>query len=116
MAMIWISHDLATVSSLAHRIAVMYAGRIVEQGPAAAVLRQPRHRYTNGLLASLPSRARPGAELIQIPGVPPSLIALPPGCAFAPRCPRADDACDALPAMTREGQRAHACHHPVDVT
>ena len=114
MAMIWISHDLATVSSLAHRIAVMYAGRIVEQGPAVAVLRQPRHRYTSGLLASLPSRAQPGAELVQIPGAPPSLTALPPGCAFAPRCPRADRACETLPAMTCEGQRFHACHHPVE--
>ncbi|MDH3664332.1 MAG: ABC transporter ATP-binding protein, partial [Alphaproteobacteria bacterium] len=88
-AMIWISHDLATVSSVASRLLVMYAGRIVEEGPTALVLRSPRHPYTAGLLASLPAASAPGAELRQIPGTTPSLLALPPGCPFAPRCPHA---------------------------
>jgi len=66
MALIWISHDLATVSSLASRIMVMYAGRIIEEGPTAAVLRSPRHPYSRGLLQSLPSRAEPGRDLAQI--------------------------------------------------
>jgi peptide/nickel transport system ATP-binding protein len=113
MALIWISHDLATVSSLADRIAVMYAGRIVEAGPTAAVLRNPRHHYTQGLLDSLPARAEPGRDLVQIPGATPSLLALPPGCAFAPRCPRADAACSVMPKLVTEGARQHRCWHPL---
>ena len=79
MALIWISHDLATVSSLASRILVMYAGRIIEEGPTAAVLRSPRHPYSRGLLQSLPSRAEPGRDLAQIPGSTPSLLRLAGG-------------------------------------
>jgi peptide/nickel transport system ATP-binding protein len=112
MALIWISHDLATVSSLADKIAVMYAGRIVEAGPTAAVLRNPRHPYTRGLLDSLPARAEPGRDLVQIPGSTPSLLSLPPGCAFAPRCPRADAACQVMPELVTERLRQHRCHHP----
>jgi len=113
MALIWISHDLATVSSLADKIAVMYAGRIVEAGPTAAVLRNPRHPYTRGLLDSLPARADPGRDLVQIPGSTPSLLSLPPGCAFAPRCPRADAACQVMPELVTERLRQHRCHHPL---
>ena len=112
-ALIWISHDLATVSSLADRIAVMYAGRIVEEGPTARVLRDPRHPYTRGLLGALPSRAVPGQALPQIPGATPSLLRLPPGCPFSPRCPNADDACRTEPPRATEGARAWRCHHPV---
>jgi len=112
-ALIWISHDLATVSALASRILVMYAGRLVEQGPTVDVLRRPRHPYTRGLLDSLPSIAAPGADLRQIPGTPPSLADLPPGCAFAPRCAFADDACREAPVLRRAGARALRCHHPL---
>jgi peptide/nickel transport system ATP-binding protein len=112
-ALIWISHDLATVSSIASRILVMYAGRLIEEGPTAAVLRQPRHPYTNGLVASLPSTATPGCDLVQITGATPSLLDLPPGCAFGPRCHRASPACQAAPALQRDGARALRCHHPV---
>jgi peptide/nickel transport system ATP-binding protein len=112
-ALIWISHDLATVSSLARRLLVMYAGRIIEEGPTAAVLRAPRHPYTRGLLESLPSRAAPGRDLVQIPGAPPSLLRLPEGCAFRPRCPRADDVCLLPPPLERHGARAMRCHHPL---
>ena len=111
-ALIWISHDLATVSSIASRILVMYAGRLIEEGPTAAVLRAPRHPYTVGLLNSLPGNAVPGRDLMQIPGATPSLLNLPAGCAFAPRCPSADHACATAPAMVRAGQRALRCHHP----
>ena len=69
--MIWISHDLAVVSSLASKLAVMYAGRIVEQGPTPTLLRDPRHPYTAGLIASLPAMAKPGTPLTQIPGTTP---------------------------------------------
>jgi peptide/nickel transport system ATP-binding protein len=111
-AMIWISHDLAVVSSLATRLLVMYAGRVVEEGPAAEVLRHPRHPYTAGLLASLPAMAAPGVPLTQIPGTTPALLSLPAGCPFAPRCPRTSAACAENPPLTRVGARAWACHHP----
>jgi peptide/nickel transport system ATP-binding protein len=112
-AMIWISHDLAVVSSLASKLAVMYAGRIVEQGPTATLLRQPRHPYTAGLIASLPAMAKPGTPLTQIPGTTPSLLSLPPGCPFAPRCHRADDMCKTAPDMTMQDNRGWRCFHPV---
>ena len=112
-ALIWISHDLAVVSAMASRIMVMYAGRIVESGPTAAVLRAPQHPYTQGLLNSLPSRAAPGQELTQISGLPPSLAALPPGCAFHPRCPKSDSVCLAAPEVTAVGARGWRCHHPL---
>jgi peptide/nickel transport system ATP-binding protein len=112
-ALIWISHDLATVSSLASRILVMYAGRIIEEGPTAAVLRSPRHPYSRGLLQSLPSRAEPGRDLAQIPGSTPSLLRLAVGCAFRPRCGEATGICHTMPALERHGARAYRCHHPL---
>jgi len=112
-ALVWISHDLSVVSSLANRLLVMYAGRIVEEGPVAAVLRGPRHPYTAGLLRSLPATAKPGSDLNQIPGSAPSLLDLPTGCPFRPRCDRATDACGADPPMTRSGLRGYRCHHPI---
>ncbi len=113
-ALIWISHDLSTVSTLASRILVMYAGRIVEDGPIAEVLSAPRHPYTAGLLRSLPAMAKPGADLEQIPGTTPSLLNLPEGCPFMPRCDRADAACGAEPPMQRAGSRGYRCHHPLE--
>lgn len=112
-AMIWISHDLAVVSSLASKLAVMYAGRIVEHGPTATLLRDPRHPYTAGLIASLPAMATPGTPLTQIPGTTPSLLSLPPGCPFAPRCDRASDTCTTPPPLTMQGNRGWNCFHPV---
>jgi len=112
-ALIWISHDLATVSVLASRILVMYAGRVVEEGPTAEVLRTPRHPYTRGLLDSLPSIAEPGQELRQIPGAMPSLIGLPSGCAFASRCVLADAGCAVMPEMRRSSTRGVRCHKPL---
>ncbi len=98
---------------LASRILVMYAGRIIEEGPTAAVLRSPRHPYSRGLLQSLPSRTEPGRDLAQIPGSTPSLLRLAEGCAFAPRCDRATDVCHAMPLLERHGERAYRCHHPL---
>lgn len=112
-AMIWISHDLATVSSIASRLLVMYAGRIIEKGPVAAVLRSPRHPYTAGLLASLPANAEPGRDLQQIPGTTPSLFDLPEGCAFQPRCPYVRPECAVMPMLARSGGRASRCHFPL---
>ena len=99
-AMIWITHDLAVVSSLADRVAVMYAGTIVEQGNARDLIRAPLHPYTKGLLGSVPSANRPGARLTQIPGMTPSLLDPKPGCRFRMRCPRAAPECNASPAIS----------------
>jgi peptide/nickel transport system ATP-binding protein len=112
-AMIWIRHDLAVVSSLASRLAVMYAGRIVEEGRTATLLRDPRHPYTAGLIASLPAAGKPGTPLTQIPGTTPSLLSLPPGCPFAPRCGRFTLRCEAEPKMTLQDSRGWRCFHPV---
>ncbi len=94
MAMIWISHDLSVVSNLADRVAVMYAGSIVESAPADRLFEAPAHPYTRGLLASLPVLDEGGPErLTAIPGQPPDMAQLPEGCAFAERCPHAFDRC-----------------------
>jgi oligopeptide/dipeptide ABC transporter ATP-binding protein len=84
LGLVFITHDLGVVAQVADRIAVMYAGRIVEEGPVAEVLRSPRHPYTHGLLAASPSLEK--KKLTPIPGTVPQLTALPPGCAFEPRC------------------------------
>jgi peptide/nickel transport system ATP-binding protein len=115
-ALIWISHDLAVVSALSQRIAVMYAGSIVEEGPTALVLEAPRHPYTRGLLDSLPSEAEPGRELRQIPGSTSSLLRVPEGCPFRPRCPRASPACVLMPEPTGDAVRRARCHHPLVLT
>ncbi|MBL8590202.1 MAG: ABC transporter ATP-binding protein [Methylobacteriaceae bacterium] len=111
-ALLWITHDLAVVAGLADRVAVMYAGRIVEQGQVDDVLDHPLHPYTKGLIGSVPSGAMRGSRLAQIPGATPSLGRLPPGCAFAPRCPRVIDVCRVTspPESQREGRRLR-CHN-----
>jgi peptide/nickel transport system ATP-binding protein len=92
-ALIWITHDLALVSGLADRIAVMYAGRVVETGTVRDVIGNPRHPYTHGLMGSVPSNNARGKPLKQIPGMTPSLSNLPKGCAFAPRCANVQQNC-----------------------
>jgi peptide/nickel transport system ATP-binding protein len=91
----------------------MYAGRIVECGAAAEVLDRPRHPYTAGLLASVPSRNRKGAPLAQIPGMTPSLLDPPPGCLFRTRCARASAACAHDPPNAG-GAHTFRCHHPLE--
>jgi oligopeptide/dipeptide ABC transporter ATP-binding protein len=93
LSMLFITHDLGVVAQVAGRVAVMYAGRIVEEGPVGEVLRAPRHPYTEGLLRAAPRLTR--EKLVPIPGTVPSLDALPPGCAFAPRCAHRVAECDA---------------------
>ncbi|MGH6816176.1 MAG: ABC transporter ATP-binding protein [Hyphomicrobiaceae bacterium] len=113
-ALIWITHDLAVVSALADRIAVMYAGRIVEQGRADDVIDRPLHPYTKGLIGSVPSANRRGTRLTQIPGMTPSLLALPMGCAFQTRCPRAAPVCRTEPAVTEPTPgRTIRCFRPL---
>ncbi|TPW26533.1 ABC transporter ATP-binding protein [Pararhizobium mangrovi] len=111
-AVIWITHDLAIVSRLADEIAVMYAGRIVETGSAHDVLAAPRHPYTRGLIASVPSQNTRGKPLAQIPGMTPSLARLPQGCSFRTRCLRADDACLVVPGIEWQGDHGYRCFHP----
>ena len=113
-ALIWITHDLAVVAGLADRIAVMYAGRIVEMGDAAAVLDAPRHPYSRGLLDSVPAATHPGARLRQIRGSTPSLLRLGPGCAFRDRCDRATDECALMPPLAEHDGRAVRCVHPLE--
>jgi oligopeptide/dipeptide ABC transporter ATP-binding protein len=100
LGLLFITHDLGVVAQVADRVAVMYAGRIVEEGPAAEVLRAPRHPYTQGLLAASPSLQK--RKLTPIPGTVPQLTALPPGCAFEPRCAfRRTDCTVAVPELRR---------------
>jgi len=115
-ALILITHDLAVVSEMTHRVAVMYCGRVVEEGPTRELVRHPFHPYTKGLLESIPrlsgERSR---RLPQIPGMVPSLFDLPPGCSFAPRCGYATDLCrHEAPRMRAVAPgRMVSCHNPV---
>ena len=112
MGLILITHDLGVVADVADKIAVMYAGRIVETSPVHDIYRAPAHPYTKGLLDSIPRLDRKGRELYAIKGLPPNLLRIPPGCAFNPRCPRARALCRTdVPPLYRAGQdRASACH------
>ncbi len=112
-ALIWISHDLAVVAALAQRVCVMYAGRIIESGPVDDVIDHPQHPYTRGLIGSLPGQNQRGQPLLQIPGMTPSLLNLPEGCAFRPRCDRATDACGIAPSEVHHAGRVLRCHHPI---
>jgi len=117
IALILISHDLSVVSSVADRVAVMYAGRVVEQSGTVPLFEQPRHPYTAALLASisLVEDLPPEADLPTIPGAPPDLRQLPPGCPFAPRCPRRREHCTAEtpPLGGIRDERQVACWFPV---
>ena len=112
LSVIWISHDLGTVAGLAERVLIMYAGRIMEEGPVHDLYRTPRHPYTRALLRSIPrlDGERPPA-LQAIEGMPPDLVRYPPGCPFHPRCPLAMDRCrEARPALETAAPRHHvAC-------
>lgn len=111
-ALIWITHDLAVVAGLANRVAVMYAGRVVETGATADVIGQPLHPYTRGLIASIPTPATRGQPLAPIPGMTPSLLNLPQGCAFRERCARATGAClQAPPAVEHRPRHWARCWH-----
>jgi len=121
IAYLYISHDLASVRSISHRVAVMYLGRIVEQGPADALFTRPRHHYTRALLAAIPV-PDPDAHLVDptatglLRGEPPSLLSPPGGCHFHPRCPAALPVCRTeAPALSSEpagDTHRFACHNP----
>ena len=112
-AIVLISHDLGVVARLCRTVAVMYAGRIVETGPAGDIFKDPQHPFTRGLLQSVPRLDRGGAEeLATIPGQPPNLQGLPSGCAFFDRCPCCEDIClEEEPVFRTIGPgRMKACH------
>ena len=112
MALLFITHDLGVSAEVADRIAVMYAGRIVETGPAAQIYLHSRHPYTRGLLKSIPCTAQRGQRLTPIVGSPPPINAVPAGCAFHPRCPSAEAICATTRPELHEITPAHAsaCH------
>ncbi len=113
MGLILITHDLAVVSQVTERIAVMYAGKIVELGSTQAVIDNPAHPYTKGLIKALPGSLQPGSRLNQIPGMMPTLTDIPPGCAFHPRCNISDTICQMeVPALIskKDYDSMVACH------
>ncbi|EWG99259.1 peptide ABC transporter substrate-binding protein [Halomonas sp. BC04] len=116
-AVMLVTHDMGVIAETADRVAVMYAGRLIEIGPVEEVIRSPQHPYTEGLMASIPGIEKRLTRLYQIEGSMPRLAAIPPGCPFNPRCPHAQDRCrrerpDLLPAGP--GQAACWLHDPVD--
>ena len=111
VALILITHDFGVVSRIAERTLVMYAGRIVEQGPTLEIINDPQHPYTQGLLNALPQMALPGQRLNQIQGSMPPLSEHPGGCAFHPRCPYAQDKCrEKVPGFVYSGVSTVACY------
>ena len=115
MGVILITHDLGVVAGHTDRVAVMYAGRIVETAPTKTLFTEPKHRYTSSLMAALPERAlAAGTKLFSIPGAPPSLTNLPKGCRFAARCLWATDECRAgYPDLNGDENHTFSCFHPV---
>lgn len=116
MAMVLISHDLGVVAENVDRVAVMYAGRLVEEAPGADLFGGARHPYTQGLLAALPALTGPRRRLTAIPGTVPEPGKVPAGCRFAPRCPVAETWCATVPPPSRNVGFLHvsACHREVD--
>ena len=117
MGLILITHDLGVVADVADKIAVMYAGRIVERADVFDLYRQPGHPYTKGLLESIPRLDQKGQQLAAIGGLPPNLMRIPPGCAFNPRCKYAQDVCrEDRPALLEVAPgRESACHFAEEV-
>jgi oligopeptide/dipeptide ABC transporter ATP-binding protein len=107
MAVLLITHALGVVAEMADRVAVMYAGRVVETAPVEEIFANPRHPYTRGLLASIPDLAESGTRLATIPGTVPNLLHKPPGCCFWPRCPIAEARCREGEPMLEEQAPGH---------
>jgi oligopeptide/dipeptide ABC transporter ATP-binding protein len=110
LALLFVTHDLAVARLVCQDVAVMYGGLVVETGPIRTVMAFPRHPYTRALLDADAGHAEPLTRLRAIPGQPPPLTALPPGCPFAPRCPLAEPACEAgVPAVEVHGEVRVRC-------
>ena len=109
-AVMLITHDMGVIAETCDRVAVLYAGRVVEIGPVHEVINHPAHPYTAGLMASIPDMAQDRERLNQIDGAMPRLNAIPPGCAFNPRCPRRFDRCTTeRPELLEAGATRAAC-------
>ncbi len=116
LSIIFVTHDLGVVAEMCDSVLVMYAGTTAEYGPVDAIYNAPQHPYTQELLKAFPDLTRPGERLASIPGYPPRLSALPPGCRFAPRCPKAIDRCHIeQPAIRRVGRQHQASCHLLEV-
>jgi oligopeptide/dipeptide ABC transporter ATP-binding protein len=111
-AILFITHDLGLVADFCDRVYVMYAGRVVEEGPVDEIFEHPRHPYTYALLAATPSVGERMAQLLAIPGQIPQPHELPEGCAFAPRCVRAKARCSVDPLFDTEGAHRTRCWFP----
>jgi oligopeptide/dipeptide ABC transporter ATP-binding protein len=118
MGLVLVSHDMGVIAETVDRVAVMYAGRIVELAPTATIFQAPAHPYTQGLLRSIPRLEGRRADLAAIPGQPPDLARLPQGCAFADRCPLATSECRSQPIALRQlgPNHAAACLYPERVS
>lgn len=116
MSVIFVTHDIGAAVEVADRVAVMYAGRIVEEGAVENIVQRPQHPYTGGLLAATVSAENRGMPLAAVPGSPPDLANLPPGCSFAPRCAHATSRCRIeVPPMAENAGARLACWHPVTI-
>ena len=116
-SLLWITHDFSVVAEIADEIAVMYAGKVIEQGPAHEILHHPQHPYTRGLLAAIPGRHPVGSMLPTIKGTIPALRDLPPGCAFQARCEFASPQCEHVPTATLVNDTHTVyCWHPISTT
>ena len=113
VALLLITHDMGVVAQVCDRVAVLYAGRLAEEGPVAPIFAAPAHPYTSALIGCIPQQGMAKGSLTGIPGAVPSAMAFPPGCRFHPRCARASDICRTTPPpiLPRDGGRV-ACHHP----
>jgi len=116
-SILMITHDLSIISELADEVLVMYAGKIVEKADVFSLYKRPMHPYTQGLLGAFPDIRAPRKRLVSIPGSPPDLAALPPGCSFNPRCPYATDRCRTEEPKLREVEPGHwvACHYAEEI-
>ncbi|GAB1361034.1 ABC transporter ATP-binding protein [Rhodobacter sp.] len=111
LALLLITHDMGVVAQICDRVAVLYAGRMAEEGPAGPIFAAPAHPYTAALIGCIPQDGMAKGALKGIPGAVPSALAYPPGCRFNPRCVRADALCGQVPELVPRGQGLVACHH-----
>ena len=117
VGLILITHDLGVVSQVTQRVLVMYAGRVIEQGKTPSIIENPKHPYTQGLIAALPEMTTPGEKLNQIPGVMPTLQDIPSGCPFHNRCKFVQQICrTTVPELKAHDSRSVACHFPLEST
>lgn len=114
LALLLITHDMGVVAQVCDRVTVLYAGRVAEEGPVGPIFAAPAHPYTAALIGCIPQEGMEKGALKGIPGTVPSAFAFPPGCRFAPRCARADTACQQVPRLRSREQGLVACHHAED--